>query len=300
MVTIHCPLCDHNNNKRFISLGNRLFPVNISICRECGFVFQNPRFSEEQWENYYNTDYDTYHRPVLLSGKAATEPDHAAREIDRRLQKLHITAAQSMLDIGAGRGDILNYFMTNNPGTLKLFAIEPSHASQPGLEARGIKVIGSSINQFVDGPPGAMNLIVLRHVIEHLYDPLASLRIITGFMNEDSFLYIAVPNLFSPEGGVFQFPHISYFNKYTIEALTQKSNLWPMVIEEVNDELYGIFKYGKSRAAGDKLYEFNYEITMEYLNNHYNNMIIKQIKRQITNFIPKSLLANLLKFIRHH
>ncbi len=186
MVTIHCPLCDHNNNKRFISLGNRLFPVNISICRECGFVFQNPRFSEEQWENYYNTDYDTYHRPVLLSGKAATEPDHAAREIDRRLQKLHITAAQSMLDIGAGRGDILNYFMTNNPGTLKLFAIEPSHASQPGLEARGIKVIGSSINQFVDGPPGAMNLIVLRHVIEHLYDPLASLRIITGFMNEES------------------------------------------------------------------------------------------------------------------
>ncbi len=73
-----------------------------------------------------------------------------------------------------------------------------------------------------------------------------------------------------------------------------------MVIEEVNDELYGIFKYDKSRAAGDKLYEFNYEITMEYLNNHYNNMIIKQIKRQITNFIPKSLLANLLKFIRHH
>lgn len=60
MININCPLCDNDKIEKLLSLGNKLFPLNISICRNCGFVFHNPRFNEQEWDNYYLKDYDLY------------------------------------------------------------------------------------------------------------------------------------------------------------------------------------------------------------------------------------------------
>jgi hypothetical protein len=199
-----------------------------------------------------------------------------------------------MLDIGAAGGDILDYFRRKNSGRLTPLAIEPSNACQRTLKGKDIRVIGNSIKNFRDGAAERVDIIVLRHVLEHLYDPLASLRIIKTLMNENSALYISVPNLFSTDGGVFHFPHISYFNKTTFELLASKANLSSVVEEEVDDELYGIYKLDGSNATIGTSYKSNRGITTEYLYNRYNNMLIKQIKRQLTNFIPKFLLVKLL------
>jgi SAM-dependent methyltransferase len=300
VVTINCPLCDHGQSKRFFSLGNRLFPLNISMCLECGFVFQNPRFTEEAWEEYHKTDHDTYHRPLPPPGRPAKEPEANAKEIEGRLLRVTITRDRSMLDIGAGAGDMLDYFRRKNSGRLTPLAIEPSSACQRTLKEKNIRVIGNSIKEFRDGAAEPVDIIVLRHVMEHLYDPLAALRIIKTLMNENSVLYISVPNLFTPDGGMFHFPHISYFNKTTLELLASKANLISIIEEEINDEIYGIYKLSGSNATIGNYYALNREVTADYLNKNYNNIIIKRIKRRLTNFIPKSYLSKLLMRNRPH
>ena len=301
MVTINCPLCEHRKSKRFVSLGNRLFPLNISICQECGFVFQNPRFTEEEWEIYYKSDYDIYHRPLPPLGGPISEPGANAQVIEERLQSVAIIRDRIMLDIGAGCGDILDYFLKKNSGSLTPLAIEPSNTCQRTLNEKDIKVIGNSIKQFRDGATEKADIIIMRHVLEHLYDPLASLRIIKNFMNENSVLYISVPNLFSVDGGIFHFPHISYFNKVTLGLLAYKTNLSTLIEGEFNDELYAIYRYVAYNGITSAIsYELNRGITTNYLNNRYSNMLIKQIKRQLTNFIPKFLLVKLLLRNRPH
>jgi SAM-dependent methyltransferase len=300
VVTINCPLCDHGSSKRFFSLGNRLFPLNISMCRECGFVFQNPRFSEEKWEEYHKSDHDTYHRPLPLPGRPAKEPEANAKVIEERLLRVTDIRDRSVLDIGAGAGDMLNYLRRKNSGRLVPLAIEPSNACQRTLKEKNIRVIGGSIKQFRDGVTEPVDIIVLRHVLEHLYDPQAALSIIKNFMTENSVLYISVPNLFTPDGGMFHFPHISYFNKTTLNLLAIKANLTTSIDGEADDEIYGIYKLDGSHATTGNYYKLNREITADYLNNCYDNVLIKRIKRQLTNFIPKYYLNKVLLRNRVH
>jgi SAM-dependent methyltransferase len=300
VVTINCPLCDHDNNKRFYSLGNRLFPLNISMCRECGFVFQNPRFSEEEWEEYHKSDHDTYHRPLPLPGRPAKKPEANAKVIEARLLRVTDIRDRSVLDIGAGAGDMLDYLRTKNSGRLIPLAIEPSNACQQTLKEKNIRVIGSSIKQFCDGAPEPVDIIVLRHVLEHLYYPQAALSIIKKFMKENSVLYISVPNLFTPDGGMFHFPHISYFNKTTLNLLAIKANLSTLIDGEADDEIYSIYKLDGSHGTIGGTYKINREITADYLNNCYDNVLIKRIKRQLTNIIPKNYLIKLLMRNRPH
>jgi hypothetical protein len=298
MIKINCPLCNYNKSKRLFYLGNKLFPLNISICLECGFVLQNPRFIKAAWDSYYESDYDTYHRPVALPGQLVKDQDANARVIDGRLQAANITHFQSMLDLGAGRGDILDYFIRQDPAGIKPLAIEPSRECQRILEDKGIRVLGSSLQPH--GSPEKVDLIVMRHVLEHLYNPLEALQVIKGFMAQHTALYLEVPNLFSDAGGTFHFPHISYFNKTTLGLFTAKANLAATVLEEDDDELYGIFKLNGLDGRSSGTYEKNRETTLAYLRNRYGHMRIKTIKRLLTYGIPRALLHNFLMKKRNY
>lgn len=291
MVKIKCPLCHTDKSKRLLSLGNKLFPLNISICWECGFVFENPRFSEAEWDNYYETDYDTFHRPLPLPDQIVKNADASSRKIAQRLKSAKVMEFASILDIGAGSGDILEYFIRENPAGSRPLAIEPSRQCQKTLTDKNIRVLGSSLKEFRDESPDKADLIIMRHVLEHLYDPLESMRIIKGFMDHNSALYLAVPNLFSPEGGTFQFPHISYFNKTTLGLLAAKANLSALVLEEDNDEVYGIFRINGTISG---TYNSNRETTLQYLRARSEYWLIKRLKRLLTYFIPRGLLHNLL------
>lgn len=143
MVKVNCPLCNYDKSKRLFSLGNKLFPLYISICQNCGFVFQNPRFSEQEWNNYYLMDYDIYHRPLPLLNVKLANPDKNAKDILCRLKNINFTDIKNILDIGAGHGDILNYFNNATNFEENLLAIEPSAECRKNLGRQGVKVIGS-------------------------------------------------------------------------------------------------------------------------------------------------------------
>ncbi len=296
MVKIDCPLCGSEKNKRLFSFGNKLFPVNISICQNCGFVFHNPRFSEQGWDNYYRVSYDLYHRPIS-SDHACREPieiSPAAVGIIDRLKKQNLDTAENILEVGAGSGEILDSFKTVTNSRKILLAIEPSAKCKKILNDKGIKIIGNSFDDFSEEFSGKIDLLIMRHTLEHLYYPFSAIKKISRLMRKDGVIYISVPDLYASSDFPFCFPHISYFTQATFGMLGRKAGLIVREIERVNGEICGIFVNSDeltNRVSEDRS---NYELTLSFIRKQYKLPLQKKIKSVISWFVPNTLLEKYL------
>jgi len=294
LISINCPICNSTQVIYKISLGNKVFPVNISICKECGFVFQNPRFTRSEWNNYYLTDYDEFHRPIANDAKVDNSADLIAQRIETVFSNI---TNNNILEIGAGVGDIvisLKRRFVNN----EYFAVEPSNSCANILAKNGINVIASTIEEISEEHCQQYDIIIARHVLEHFYQPLESLRIIAKLLKRDGVLYIAVPNLGGTQNIIesFYFPHISYFNMNTLSLVCQYSGLKELVISVVNNELYGLFIIDTKHKYINMEMKSNYIMTTELLNSiNIIQLIKKLVKRKVGSIIPIRVLKYLLK-----
>ena len=82
-------------------------------------------------------------------------------------------------------------------------------------------------------------MIVFRHTLEHLLDPIRALKTLAQCLSEDDFLYVAAPNFTKaqPKGGYrtdFLRPvHISYF---TLNKLEWSLHLAGLMADRIQDE----------------------------------------------------------------
>ena len=59
----------------------------------------------------------------------------------------------------------------------------------------GVKILTNDVdNEIDDMHHGSFDLIVMRHVLEHLENPVTALKKIVNLLSKDGILYIAVPN----------------------------------------------------------------------------------------------------------
>ena len=70
------------------------------------------------------------------------------------------------------------------------------------------------------------DLIVISHVVEHLFDPVKYLRALKNkYLAEGGSILIEVPNFFGKAASVFDFPHLHYFHDATLRLLMKKAGL---------------------------------------------------------------------------
>lgn len=303
LIAIDCPLCGGVNEKLF-SLGSSIYPVNISICRNCGFVFQNPRFNKEQWEAYYLSDYDLCHRPTsrqCSTQEECTSGNKNARDIYERITgTLGQCDPEKCLDIGCGDGDILYELQRACNFGRSHFAIEPSEKYREQLKTKGIVIIGSSLDNIDCKYIGAVDFIVMRHVLEHIYDPVSDLKkIVNKLLRKDTgYIYIAVPNLRinDPLAG-FYFPHISYFSSETLRDCCLAAGLSVVKIAEESGEVWGLFNWTDSARLPRQIScGENYSTTKQFIRENLNAyaLIRRSLMRLISGLLPSNFVRRLL------
>lgn len=135
-----------------------------------------------------------------------------------------LTADSSVIEIGCGRGDILADLHTATG--CSVLGIEPS----PVAAAQARTAIGNVIvGGWQDIPTGTTaDLIVLSHVLEHLYEPDAALQAIRAHLNANGSLYVEVPNILAPNkrkrlSGWLTREHLWYFSPATLTSLLQRN-----------------------------------------------------------------------------
>ncbi len=291
--SVPCVICRDSELKRIADKGEFGWKTYVSICRNCGLVFLSPRWTEADYKRFYLDEYDQ----VLRSdaGKVEEKEARKAKIVWQRIRDRIPQKTKKVLDIGCGMGKALELFREVLPEA-KLYAIEPSERFQKRVrEVIGAEIIGTDVDSdWFRAHENQFDLIVMRHVIEHLLDPVAALQKISRTLSPNGILYIATPDMMHPDGSLTGFwyrsVHTYYYSKIPMQRIAAKAELEPLVLQSEKAELWGIFRRNEAvTEPGQSVYREQ----MAVLRNYKMKRILRWILRlfapdKISGVIPKT------------
>ncbi len=197
----------------------------MSICGECGHIQLSPVCTPAETasinEKFLGSKYLKEGRPNPFNN------DKKLARLEQGLSPF-VKAGMKILDVGAGEAWMMG--LARKWG-VSYYAIEPIKKLADSITERGGSVIGDSISSEFQGYQSFFDIVVIRHVIEHLVDPLGALLKVKSLLKPDGIAYVAVPNAscFSTKKGLrtsFLRPaHISYFCPDNLVRLASRAGL---------------------------------------------------------------------------
>jgi 2-polyprenyl-3-methyl-5-hydroxy-6-metoxy-1,4-benzoquinol methylase len=204
-------------------LANRRGVVHgrIQRCHDCGFIFTNPQFSADEYDEIY---------------KNAPGPDGSKIDMEegdtRRFRRLaenvrmDVAGITRFLDFGCGRGGFLRAM--NDPGGVGFEVGEP-----------GVFMVGPShvtTGNFLDDETraafdiGGFDLITAFDVFEHLPHLEKYVELLSSLLKPQGFLVVTVPDVSSwnarlADGrwNMYLLEHLWYFNRKTLRTFMQQA-----------------------------------------------------------------------------
>lgn len=159
--------------------GGELTVGSMYRCRDCSLLFRAPAATEAELAKYYGA----------LSGDDWWQHDQE-REVWHQIKTLVERApGRSILDVGCFRGDLLAYLGES----WDRFGVEPSIDARRIAVTRGIKIIGSSVEELDEGDR-QFAAITLVDVVEHLPRPLEALQKLARMLQPGGLLVLFTGN----------------------------------------------------------------------------------------------------------
>lgn len=244
--------------------------IGFGICAESGIVMQSPSPNPKDIQRYYKYT-ATYNNPGR-EGRPSI-----AKVIDlNRLLHIVIDVVGYMPDsvFQVGCSDGYTLFRFKETGVKTINGIDPSIAShEVANKLYGIDTIIGSIENYNDFTQ-KYDLIVLTHVLEHLFNPVDCLKQCSLMQKDGAWLLIEVPlferlDLFPP--GLLTLEHLNYFSEGTIiEAITMSGYVPRFIGKYFNNHDYPVItvvcrKYDKIRPIQSEDYLKNKRLLNEYI-----------------------------------
>lgn len=189
-------------------------------CPRCGVALTDPYPSEDtvQWlyEGRDSDNYDPVQETVMDWLK-----DFFARQDIRRIQTMAgRPPLMTVLDFGTGNGRFAMACRDVFPGC-RVDAVDLQTEPPASLSvASGIRY--SPLEAF-QKEAGCYDLIILRHVIEHVHDPLLFLSSLVQRLSPKGVLYLEVPNSDSAQTRFFSSSANAFFLPYHLFHFTRQS-----------------------------------------------------------------------------
>ncbi|MFV7784346.1 class I SAM-dependent methyltransferase [Shewanella marisflavi] len=212
--------------------------IGFSVCPDCGSVCQSPTVSFDEMMTFYSS-MAVYTNP----GRAEKPSEAKIRDLDEQIQFIKRGIGQlpnSTLQIGCSDGYTLSRF--RDAGVKRVLGVEPGNASvELAKRLYQIDCIHGSAEDFQTDE--TFELILLTHVLEHLYQPQTTLEKCRALQQgvDEGFIYVEVPLMAQPESlcpGFFSFEHINYYTKENLLQSLQQAGYSPVsVVEHFNSNL---------------------------------------------------------------
>lgn len=311
---VACVLCNQSETRLIAEKGQFGWATYVSICKSCGLVFLNPRWTKDGYNYFYASEYDQYYR--FDEDKSTEKEQRKAKVVWRRLEQFTPARFATALDIGCGLGWCLHTIQQASPET-SIAGIEPSdYCSEHFVTQIGGELIARDVDSdWYLANQDRFDLIIFRHVLEHLLDPVAALKKVTHAMSPQGVLYIAVPDMMHPDGSLSDFwyrcVHTYYYSQTTLARIAARAGLQPVTIQEENSELWGIFRKGE--AAEQPIPISVYQQQMAALQQYKRRRFVRsgllifsprkwsqRIPKPVKNLVPKSLRAWFRNLVYRH
>jgi len=198
-------------------------------CRHCGLVFtgRRPEFREIVASRYNREYFEAEYLPQLVRDKETSDVERGEylRTVEKGLPHLG-NERPRLLDVGSGAGFLLEQARTR---AWEVQGLEVSEAAASYCQARlSIPVVVGELRRglFADQ---SFHAVTMLDVIEHLPDPLSTLKIVVSILKEGCPLLIVTPNFGSvcryllglEAYGIWPDEHLYYFTSATLRKLLQ-------------------------------------------------------------------------------
>ena len=234
-----CDHCGSDEERTLFEGPDRLhhLPGNFRVveCRQCGWLRQNPRPTEDSIGYYYPPDY------INFIGAVEDEPT-LWRQWDRRYDFLKRRRAierlqapyssrrengspepRRLLDVGCATGIFLHEMQQAG---WDVAGIEPDSAAATYARQRFDLQVHTGTLRQAALPWSSFDAITLWDVLEHLHNPWADLSEAHRLLKDDGLLVLRIPNLESLERHLFgptwlgwDLPrHLYYFPRQSLVA----------------------------------------------------------------------------------
>jgi 2-polyprenyl-3-methyl-5-hydroxy-6-metoxy-1,4-benzoquinol methylase len=217
-----CPVCTATASKELFVLRG----FSHRQCRGCGFIFVNPRLSDEGARIYYNSEYyrqycDNNERPINeVFGPYCRTFGPGLPDFVDRLRAL--CPRGRVVDVGCGLGALL----ASLPATdFERVGVEYNEAAARfAREHFGLRIVPDLAD--LRGAGTGFDLVTAIEVIEHVADPLACMQDLAQLLLPTGVLVVTTPNI----GGLDYHLHgrqcahfcaPSHVNFFTVETLTR-------------------------------------------------------------------------------
>src|SRR4051812_830924 len=222
-----CPVCASGAREivqtQNLALLGRDQPCTLqfSACATCGHLQQWPPVPPELMAYHYRTfaTYELAGEPEAL--RAAPPSRHAARLLSLA-QGIGMAPGRAY-EVGCASGEMLNQFRRAG---WQVSGCDPSPSAIS--QAKNIFGIEADLGGEEEAVPRQqdLDLILACHVLEHLYDPAASLRRFSGALVPGGHLLLEVPCATAPDAlppGWFTFEHLHYYRPEILERLLREA-----------------------------------------------------------------------------
>ena len=220
-----CPLCRHTDQRAYRTVGG----VEIVRCPRCSLLFR--RILPDDLQAMYD---ETYYRHKgkeeaqwAGSGDYIADQERLLKSFDEHLADLErFKLPGRLLDVGCAAGFLLE--AARRRGWSVVGVDISDYAVRYARETFHLDVRIGSVEQ-LSLPAGSFDAITAFEYIEHVVDPVATLKAVRPWLKPDGLLVLTTPNAggwqarHQPEqfDGFREWRHLAYFSRATMKRLLQ-------------------------------------------------------------------------------
>jgi 2-polyprenyl-3-methyl-5-hydroxy-6-metoxy-1,4-benzoquinol methylase len=230
-----CPICNKEDISSLLHTKDYSLTTEdfqIIQCANCTLEYTDPAPSKEAIAPYYNFPSYISHTDTkegLVNKMYHKVRNHTLTQKTNWVQSLFTGHKGHLLEVGAGTGAFANSMSKKG---WKVTALEPDAASrQKALENYDINLL--PIEELFQLEPAKYEVITLWHVLEHVHDLNAYMKIFHSLLKPNGRLIIAVPNYTSYDAGFYKnywaaydVPrHLYHFSPLSMHYLSKKHKM---------------------------------------------------------------------------
>lgn len=205
MERVNCNLCGSDETELLLERVDRLHkssgPFHYVRCLRCRLIYLNPRPTLDEIHTYYTEEYEAFKEreesfPFWFGQHFLTLTEKRCKAVENMCS----TRRGRLLDVGCARGDFL---LGMKERDWEVWGVELSaQAAQEARDRIGASILHGQLEE-AGFPNAYFDVITLWDVLEHLFDPKASLKEVNRILDEDGLLVLGVPNLSSFDARIF-------------------------------------------------------------------------------------------------
>jgi 2-polyprenyl-3-methyl-5-hydroxy-6-metoxy-1,4-benzoquinol methylase len=200
-----CPLCNHSDCRPFpIHYVFRQKRFQAQQCRQCSFVYLDPRPTPEELQLLYSDEY-FLHDGADFGAHSSTDYETAARKGSVKFPEIlgwirRYKPSGDFFEIGCGMGYFLDYVRQHG---FNVSGIEYAELGVRSCQTSfGLDVRRGSFEDFAI-EPNRYDVIFMGDVLEHLVQPLAMLQKAYAMLRPSGVFAAEVPSMFNSLTGRF-------------------------------------------------------------------------------------------------